>query len=230
MRLDNFLKGLSLKIPPKEDLFLKLNFRESQLAAIRELYYKYFEPITENFQYLGYGITMNWYRGNTNESVEHYSDSFKNNEIINGWAFPKSVSYDPLWQEFEDILPYMSRDATITIMPPMTVMSPHVDRPNRGHAIYFPISGNGPNCFSECYALPKSTNPNIRNSTKEAVVPIYTYNTINNAYMMNVDEWHGVRNMSRQTRIAFGWNTTGAEGKKSFAELRKIFTDLGYIK
>jgi hypothetical protein len=37
-----------------EYLFLKLNFRESQLAAIRELYYKYFEPITENFQYLGY--------------------------------------------------------------------------------------------------------------------------------------------------------------------------------
>jgi hypothetical protein len=218
---------------PANDFFIKLNFRESQLEAIREVYHKYFEPVvTKNFLYVGYGITIDWKakNGDIKEAVP-FDDSFKTGERTYGWKFPPTIFDDPIWyKEFGDVIFYMNRDATITIMPPMTVMAPHIDRPDRGHAIYFPISGNTENCYSECYELTKNSDPNIRQTTNQWMPAIHSYSTVDNAYLMNVDEWHGVRNISRQTRIAFGWNTRGGEQKRSFSELKEIFTDLGYIK
>jgi len=222
----------NIEILSANDFFCKLQFRESQLAAIKEIYHKYFEEtVTKDFQYVGHGVTVTWSKNNANTTIEPFDDAYKPGEQTSGWKFPGYVFDDPLWyKEFGDFILYMNRDATITIMPPMTVMLPHIDRPNRGHAIYFPISGNTEKCFSECYVLPKNPDPNVRNSTTDWKPSVFSYSTIDNAYLMNVDRWHGVRNMSRQTRIAFGWNTRGGDQKKDFTELRKIFTDLGYFK
>ena len=212
---------------PQESLFAKMKFSKRQLGAMRELFYKYFEPVTKNFQYIGHAISIEWTQEDINSS--EYDDAFVPGDAIKGYKFKQAVRLDPLWQEFKDILPYMNQNGSLTVMPPMTVMVPHVDRPYRPNAIYFPISGCTDNCFSDCYHLPKYKDPNIRNWTHDAVPAAYSYNVIDNAYIMNTQEWHGVRNYSRQTRIALGWNCQAGSEQKTFAEIRNIFTKLGYI-
>jgi hypothetical protein len=216
---------------PQKDLFVKMNFSERQLIAMRKLFYKYFSHVTDNFQYIGNAITIVWDPAN-NSPLGKFNDSFKPTEATMGYQLNRTIHLDPLWQEFKDILPYMGMNATITCMPPYSVMTPHVDRPGRTQAIYFPISGCTYECNSDCYRLPKYKDPNMRNWTHEPVIPIHTYHVVDNAYLMNAQEWHGVRNYSKETRIAIGWNfinNTGMENK-SYFEMRDIFTKLGYIK
>jgi len=215
--------------PPLPDtaLFAKINFSKNQLAAIRLIFKKYFEPAIKNFRYVGNAISIDWNTVDPNSST--YDDAFAAGDAITGYRFKEDVANDPLWNEFKDILPYMNRNGSLTVMPPMSVMTPHVDRPYRPMAIYFPISGCTETCFSDFYHLPKNKDPNIRNWTHQIVPALYSYNVVDNAYIMNTQEWHGVRNYSRQTRIAMGWNCRGDEERKTFAELRKVFTALGYI-
>jgi hypothetical protein len=210
------------------ELFAKMNFSKKQLEAIRSIFQKYFEPLTKNFQYVGHAISVDWTKVDPAESV--YDDAFGPKDDIKGYKFKEEIQKDPLWKEFKSILPYMNKNGSITVMPPMTVMVPHIDRPYRPMAIYFPISGCTEDCFSDFYYLPKNKDPNVRNWTHQAVPSLYSYNVIDNAYMMNTQEWHGVRNYSRQTRIAFGWNCQAGPNQKTFAELTQLFTKLGYIK
>lgn len=209
------------------ELFAKMNFSKKQLTAIRLIFQKYFEPVTRNFKYIGHAISVDWSKVDPTALV--YDDAFAPNDAITGYKFKEAVHADSLWKEFKDILPYMNKNGSITVMPPMTVMVPHIDRPYRPMAIYFPISGCTKDCFSDFYHLPKNKDPNVRNWTHQAVPAIYSYNVTDNAYMMNSQEWHGVRNYSRQTRVALGWNCLAGTGQKTFAELREIFTKLGYI-
>lgn len=212
---------------PKESLFAKMKFSERQLNAVRSLFYKYFDVATKNFQYIGHAISIEWTEEDPNAS--QYDDAFVPGDVIKGYKFKQAIRLDPLWQEFKDILPYMNQNGSLTVMPPMTVMVPHVDRPNRASAIYFPISGCTVDCFSDFYHLPKNKDPNVRNWTHDVVPPIYSYNVVDDAYIMNTQEWHGVRNYSRQTRIVLGWNCRAGTDQKTFVEIRDIFKNLGYI-
>ena len=209
---------------PARDLFLKLKFRESQLDAMRQLYQKYFKSfIDKDFRYTGNAISVFWTPG-SNDAGRAYNDRLNSH----GYNI-EETSFDPLWNEFADILPYMGKHGTITYLPPFSVMTPHVDRPGRPVPIYFPISGCLPNSMSDCYHLPKNKDPNVYHSCIDPVIPAYSYAITDSAYMLNPHEWHGVRNYTKHTRIAFGWNTTGGNNRKSYAELRDIFSKLGYI-
>jgi hypothetical protein len=212
------------EVLPARDLFLKMRFRASQIDAMRQLYNKWFKPfIDSDFQYVGNGISIFWNNG-ANTEGRKYVDPFN----CHGYNL-EEVTADPLWNEFEDILPYMGQTGTITYLPPFSVMTPHIDRNIRPVPIYFPISGCSTNCVSDFYNLPKSTDPTAYHSSIEPAIPVYSYAITDNAVLMNQHEWHGVRNHTRQTRIAFGWNTAGGPNKKSYAQLRDIFTELGYI-
>jgi len=209
---------------PARDLFIKLKFRESQLDAMRQLYNKYFKYfIEEDFKYKGNAVSVFWSPG-ANKIGRNFHDPLN----AHGYNIEEASS-DPLWNEFADILPYMGKHGTITHLPPFSVMTPHIDRPGRPVPIYFPISGCLPNGMSDCYNLPKNKDPNVYHSYIEPAMPIYSYAITDSAYMLNPHEWHGVRNYTRETRIAFGWNTAGDRGRKSYRELQEIFTKLGYI-
>lgn len=212
------------EVLPERDLFVKLKFRESQLDAMRQLYQKHFKSVIDNdFRYIGNAISVFWTPG-SNDAGRNYTDTLN----AHGYNVEETAN-DPLWNEFSDILPYMGKHGTITYLPPFSVMTPHIDRPGRPVPIYFPISGCLPNGVSDCYNLPKHKDPNIYHSYIEPAMPVYSYSITDNAYMLNPHEWHGVRNYTRQTRIAFGWNTIGGKDRIPYRELRDIFKKLGYI-
>jgi hypothetical protein len=206
------------------DYYIALQFKAVQLEYIRSLYHREIAPRVRNFKFLGQPITVDW--GTSQDS--NIEIKYDEKDTITGIKIP-GLANDPLWNElFGDIIPYMNRDASLSIIPPYSVMVPHMDRPYRPVPIYFPISGCTPNCFSDFYDLPLYQERKVRSYTWEVIPPIMSYNIIDNPVMMRNSCWHGVRNLSRQTRIAFGWNTKGDEGFKSFDELKKIFHSLGY--
>lgn len=209
-----------------DDFYVPLQFKPKQLEIIRDLYRREIAPRVRNFKYLGQGITFSW--GDTHSP--NVEEKFDANDTIVGLKIP-GLDKDPAWTEaFSDILPYMNCNGSISIMPPYTVMVPHIDRHYRPVPIYFPISGCTNNCFSDVYDLPLEQTRKIRSYTWENVMPIISYSIVDNPVMMRNSCWHGVRNFSRQTRIAFGWNTKGDEGFKTFEELKEIFTNLGYYQ
>ena len=214
--------------PPEynsNDYYIKLQFKPRQIHIIRNLFHTIIAPRIPNFKYIGQAITIDW-SSREGPVEEKYDD----NDKINGLRLPGLAS-NPVWKEyFSDILPYMNQDASLSILPPFSVMTPHIDRPYRPVPIYFPISGCTSSCFSDVYDLPLSQEKQIRSYTWEVVPPVLSYNIIEVPVMMRNSAWHGVRNYSRQTRIAFGWNTKGAEGFKTFEELKEIFKRLGYYK
>ena len=206
------------------DYYITLQFKPIQLQVIRDLFYKEIAPRIHNFKYLGQAITIDWGPGPDTDVEIKYD----NNDVITGIKIPNPNS-DPMWNEhFGDILPYMNQDASLSILPPYSVMSPHIDRPYRPVPIYFPISGCTPNCFSDVYDLPLYQERKVRSFTWEVIPPVLSYNIVDNPVMMRNSAWHGVRNMSRQTRIAFGWNTKGDDKIKTFEQLKEIFKILGY--
>ena len=147
------------------------------------------------------------------------------NHFNNGFV-SEECRLDPLWNEFSDLLPYMSQSASITKMPAGDTMSPHVDRKWRPEALYFPIEGCSKLCISECYDLPKIETENNQ-AISDFPPSIHSYAVEGNAFLTNVHEWHGVRNLSNVERIAVGWNFKSPD--MDFKTCRQILIDLGYV-
>lgn len=202
------------------DLFLNLNFSESQMQAIVKIYEKYFEPHMPK-RYDGRGVIALWYPGATWETGK--GDDRNHNHI---GIISDECRDDVLWQEFIDLLPHMSPSATITKMPAGNVMRPHVDRKWRPEAIYFPIRGCTDDCISEYYDLPKENTQNSQgiNHFPEAS---HTFAVKDRAVLTNVHEWHGVKNNSKVERIAIGWNM---KLEYSFDDCKTILKELGYTE
>lgn len=204
------------------DYYVQLQFRDEQLQIIRQWYLRDLAPRLRNFKYLGQPVTIDW--GQNGGEVPYDAT-----DTISAIKLPDLIN-DPMWETyFGDILPYMNLDGSLSIMPPFTIMVPHLDRPYRACPIYFPITGCSQYVYSDIYDLPKDREHRVRPVESRVVPPIFTYSVADNAYLMDNQEWHGVRNYSKQTRIAFGWNTKGDDFRKSFTELKEIFKSLGYL-
>jgi hypothetical protein len=202
------------------DLFAKCKFTETQLEAMRQLYYKYFAPhMTE--PYRGKAIVAIW----EENGVWEPSKGKDRNHFNNGFVSVECRT-DPLWNEFSDLLPYMSKSASITKMNPGGTMSPHVDRKWRPEALYFPIKGCSDLCISEYYDLPKIQTENNQ-VISDFPTASFTYAICDNAYLTNVHEWHGVRNLSNNERIAVGWNFKNSS--MDFKKCKEILIGLGYL-
>ena len=208
---------------PARDLFAKCCFTEAQLGALRTLYYKYFAPNMPTV-YTGKATVAIWYPSETWQTGKGKDTNHDNY----GFVDPK-IGEDPLWEEhFGPLLPFMGKDAVITKMPGNSTMDPHVDRSWRAQAIYFPIEGCTPDCYSEYYDIPKQKTLN-RQSTTEFPPPIYQYSIVDNGYLTNVHEWHGVRNTANCERIAFGWNFH-PKMKWDYLTCRDKLIELGYVR
>ena len=205
----------------KDDLFIDLNFSALQLDAIRMIYSKYFEQEMPTL-YSGTAIVAIWKPGAVWKMGQGLDLNHRNFGITNDFCV-----HDELWQEFSNLLPFMSLNAVITKMPSDSVMFPHVDRAIRPHAIYFPISGCSEHGISEYYNLPKKQTEN--NQSIPYFPPSdFSYSICDNAVLTNVHEWHSVRNTSNMERIAFGWNFK--DTTMSFDDCKNILKDLGYMK
>ena len=209
----------------QEDLFVKLKFRPTQLEALKQIYYKYFLPkIPQDYKYKGTALVFIWeknvgWKKSEGHDILHDNAGFSVHECDG----------DPLWQEFSDLLPYMGKSAVVTKMPGRSVMVPHVDRAWRPEAIYFPIDGCTTQCISEYYDIPKSKTRirQVTNLEKEKLKVTHTYSIHDAAWLTNVHEWHGVRNLSDLERTAFGWNFRNIS--MTYKQCREIVGDLGYI-
>jgi len=209
---------------PSYEFYSKLHFRPEQLEAIKTLYKKYFEQFLPE-KYDGTATSVLWYRGAKWVAGEGHD---KNHKVKGGVV--EEGNDDPLWKEhFGDLLPYMEPAAVITQLPPGETMHPHVDRSWRPKAIYFPISGCSDLCVSEYYDLPINQGDKNRQSQTQFPPPIFSYAINTHAYLTNTHEWHGVRNLSDQTRTAFGWNFRQGLNL-SMAQCRDILLKLGYIR
>jgi hypothetical protein len=204
---------------PARDLYAKCCFTETQLDAFRQIYYKWFDPHMPE-KYDGTATVALWWPKETWEPTKGKDINHKNY----GFSVP-NCAYDPLWKHFKKLLPFMGRDAVITKLPPGESMVPHIDRAWRSHAIYIPIDGCSEDCYSEYYDMPKTDSLNCQYQ-KEHPESIYKYSIHDNAYLTNVHEWHGVKNMSNKTRIAFGWNFHPLR-KWSYTQCRDKLIELG---
>lgn len=203
------------------DCFIKLQFKESQINALTQIYNKYFLPKIDQ-SYNGRAFVFLW---NENANWETGKGLDKNHS--NPGYSASDCRDDPLWNEFADLLPYMNPSASVTKMPPGNVMRPHVDRKWRPHAIYFPISGCTDQCISEYYDLPISSTANSQSFNFSVWPPAaLTYSVVDSPMLTNVHLWHGVKNNSIFERTAFGWNMANADW--SFRECKEILIDLGY--
>lgn len=136
---------------------------------------------------------------------------------------------DPLWQEFQDLLPYMDCSSVVTKMPPGGHMVPHVDRRWRSKAIYIPIEGCSEQCVSKIYDMPIDTDTQVRlYKTEFPKDSLYQYSIVDQPYLTNTHVWHSVQNFSDMERTTFGWNFKSAE--YGFEQCKQILSDLGYIK
>lgn len=210
--------------PPKSSVFYhKMKFSQKQLQALTYVYKKYWEPYMPP-NYNGGAVFVCWAPGAKWEQERYQGDQANVRGIVQEEAI-----YDPIWKmHFEDILPYMSAHGNISRMPAGAIMNPHVDRQDRPPAIYFPIEGCSEHCYTDFYDLPQSTSLSRQNPFHDAQ-PIYSIPVNSNAVLYNVHEWHGVRNLSNQTRVAFGWNTRSSN-LKTYDEIVLIFKNLGYIE
>ena len=204
-----------------KDLFAKCKFSESQLEAMRQIYYRYFAPHMNN-PYAGKAIVAIWEKNGVWEPSKGKDKNHFNNGFVS-----EECRLDPLWNEFSDLLPYMGQSASITKINPGGTMSPHVDRKWRPEALYFPIEGCSELCVSEYYDLPKTQTENNQ-VVADFPTSIYSYAVNGNAFLTNVHEWHGVRNLSNVERIAVGWNFK--THNMSYKECYDILNKLGYLE
>jgi hypothetical protein len=220
--MNNFLR--------KEDLFIKLTFNKQQRNAIQDIFKKYFEQLAKDYEYIGFAIPLRWDQhldgGPLIRTFDGTNTNIKVDRMV-GYSL-NDLKLDPLWDAFSDILPYMGQHGSLTFMPPMTVMLPHIDRASRPHAIYFTITDPDWHCISDYYQMPRNDPGRLQQVTTEVPVPLYSYRMMNDVYLMNTQEWHGVRNYSKKTRITFGWNCS-RDNQKTFPELVEIFSKLGYV-
>ena len=193
-----------------DHLFVKLKFSEEQLQAIKDLYYKYFDPkMPKTEEYRGTGNIAMWREGLSYDFGRTKSEGLE--KMVNGFDVHE-CNGDPLWEVFGDLLPHMGKSATITKMPPRSQMIPHIDRVWRPIPIYFPIEGCNENVVSTCYSTPKENlvttgdgHPAfIADQSKVSIDA--TFSIKDNAYLTNTLVLHGVENKQDIQRIAFGWN------------------------
>ena len=188
---------------------------------MKQIYYKHFAPLMPDF-YQGKAIIANWRKDDVDWEMNKNMDK---NHFNKGFVAEDCLE-DPLWNEFADLLPYMSRSASITKLPAGKHMLPHVDRKWRSQALYFPIEGCSELCISEYYNLPKIK---TENNMVFDIFPDaqHTYSVYGNAYLTNVHEWHGVRNTSSVERIAVGWDFRTPE--MSYQDCKDVLKKLGYL-
>lgn len=205
-----------------DDCYIKLNFSNDQLSAIRKIFTKWFLPhLTE--KYIGRGFVFSWGENITWETGKGLD---KNHRNI-GYTITDCAD-DPLWNYFSDLLPYMGKTAVVTKLPPGEGMYPHVDRKWRPEAIYIPITGCTEHCVSKIYDFPL---PTTENSTHIKEFPrnhIFEYSIVDQPYLTNTHIWHSVQNLSKIERTTLGWNFKLTENY-TYRECMKILHDLGYI-
>lgn len=190
-------------------LYAKCRFSETQLNAIRSIYEKHFE-LKMPADYTGTGIVALW----MDNAVYPKAEDLKFDPTTSVRGFISEVArFDPLWEEFTDLLPYMRQSATITRITPGSVMLPHIDRAWRPKAIYFPIKDCSVDCISFYY--------------DDNLQKIDSYSVYGNAYLTNVHKRHGIENKSNLIRVAFGWNFK--DHNMSYDECYEILDQLGYI-
>lgn len=190
------------------DYYARCCFSEEQLDALRQLYYKYFDPKMPE-TYAGYGVAAFW-RDSSYPNAE--DKAFDPNGGVQGFNAGDAMK-DPLWNVFADLLPYMDESAIITKMTAWKNMAPHIDREWRPEAIYFPIDG----CSSECVSTYYENGSKVGSFAVEG-----------NAYLTNVHKMHAVMNKGTHTRIAFGWNFKSPS--MTFSDCYNILSDLGYLE
>jgi hypothetical protein len=189
-------------------MYAKCKFTDAQLLSIRQIYQKHFATKMPN-NYTGTGVAVFWREGAVFPRLE--DKAFDPSGVVKGFVVEEAKN-DPLWCAFSDILPFMGMAATITKIPPGMVMNPHIDRPWRPNAIYFPIDGCTKDCVSTYYDDNKKLD---------------SYSVNDNAILTNVHKKHGLVNNSNQTRIAFGWNFKSSD--MGFDECYKLLNELGYL-
>ena len=209
---------------PASELFAKLHFSETQLNAMQQLYFKYFEKHMPE-KYTGTATSALWFKGASWKTGVGYDRGHDNAGFV-----VEEAENDPLWQHFSDLLPFMEKAAVITKIPAGAIMYPHIDRGWRGEAIYFPISGCSDQCVSEYYDIPKLDKFGARQMHSALAPAVYTYAINTHAYLTATHEWHGVRNLSSQERIVVGWNFNREHGIRTFKNCKNILTRLGYIR
>lgn len=208
---------------PANDLFVKLYFSDEQLNALREIYRRYFEKFMPE-AWEGKAVSVSWNKGDIWKKGQGLDRDHSNEGFV-----VEEANSDPLWQHFKDILPYMEKSAVITKIPPGEIMLPHCDRAWRPEAIYFPIKGCSDKCISEYYDLPKDPNVKVSQVNKSDPPAAYTYAINTHAYLTATHEWHGVKNFSDITRVAFGWNFSSSD-RRAFENCRRLLKKLGYTK
>lgn len=207
----------------ENDCYIKLKFSDVQLSSIRQLYFKYFDSkINESYNGKGFVFTWEdnifWERG-VGLDLNHSNPGYSVHECVT----------DSLWDNFSNLLPYMSKTCVVTKMPSGKGMYPHVDRKWRPEAIYIPISGCSDQCVSKIYDIPL---PDSQNSTHIKYYPenfLYQYAIVDQPYLTNTHIWHSVQNFSNQERITFGWNFT-LDKYYSYDDCVEILEKLGYIE
>lgn len=187
--------------------YYQLELSDTQLSALRSIYYKYFHSLMPQ-TYSGLGVIAIWKDANV------YKNNPNNAKYPHTTIFSEECHKDPLWQEFSKLLPYMKCSATITKMPGNSEMVPHIDRAWRPTPIYFPIL----NC----------TDLTISSYYDNDLVETHRYSISTNAVVTDISIMHGVKNTSSEERIAFGWNSLSAD--ISYSEFVGILHNLGYIK
>lgn len=207
--------------------FARLKFSDVQLDALRQIYYKHFDPKMPT-DYKGAGTAVFW--GENDVWPDPISAKFIEYTAIRGTVV-KEANSDPLWEVFGDLLPHMSTTSVITKMYGPAEMCIHKDRDWRPNAIYFPITVNS-DCVSSYYKVgnsdynqPEKSVPSVV-MDKSKAVEIASYRIDTNAYLTNVHEFHGVKNYDSDPRIAMGWNF---KENLSFEEHFKILDSLNLI-
>lgn len=212
-----------------KEYFSKLAFSDTQLNALKRIYDTHFSMCLPDSGAVSGSVAL-WGEGvkfpeDPEARIARYGRT-------PGFVFD-TAHKDPLWDEFADLLPYMASSAGLTTMPPGAVFPIHLDRKKRPHCIYFPISGCTPSGQSAYYEVDTSKsppNPGYGHPLKDGMVIKRTLGRFaisDNAYLMNVHEWHNVVNYSNQRRIAFGWNFKSTD--MSYQDCYDVLEHLGYI-
>lgn len=209
--------------------FAKLCFTEAQIAALKQIYSNHFSECLPDTSSTTGAVALWGPDAKFPESEEARVARYGRTP---GYVF-NTAHTDPLWEAFSDLLPYMANSAGLTTMPPGSIFPIHLDRKKRPHCIYFPISGcthGGQSAYYEVDTEKNPPDPLYGHAIKDGMVikkVIGRFAIVDNAYLMNVHEWHNVINYGTERRIAFGWNFKSTD--MSYQECYDVLRGLGYI-
>lgn len=209
--------------------YAKLKFSESQLWAMRNLYWKYVDrhmPPPRN-----YGTAVMWIPNGLPFGGVVSQDTVAADFML--WLDLPEMASAPEWGEFSTLLPFMGQSAIVTKMPGHSAFAPHIDRDRRAIPIYFPIAGC--DSFGASIIYDKAAGQARQGYETSGVFQpgrgelreIGRFHIDDNAYVMDVRQLHGVENNKSDTRIAFGWNFK--DNTLKYPQVREILGDLGLI-